>query len=153
MKKRNALHIQGKRAFFSLDAALAMLLAVLATVSFSAMESSAAASADSSAREISGTNLALRLSNYVVDEAGAATGGAVPGEYVKPGEIDPERLSAIGLQEIVSGAGLKYAKISLPGAQESFPPISAGAEQGEIFCVKRLVTLEKKPALMEVCAA
>lgn len=141
------------KAFFSLDASFAIFIAVLLFTSFAMLANSSAMLAKSYAKEISGTNAALRLSSYVLNEAAAQRGGPASDPYVKPGEIDTDRLGSIDLDAITARSGIPFASISVTGAAMEEASVSAGSRQPENFCVQRLALLDGGPALLKVCIA
>jgi len=146
---------KSKNGFFSIDAAFAIFIAVLMFTSFALLANSSAMFAASYAKEISGTNAALRLSSYVLNEAAAERGGPLSGPYVKVGELDPALLQSIDLDAIAIRSGLKHASVSVKDENKAdvVQPLVSGAGQPESFCVQRLALLRNEPVLMEVCIA
>ena len=162
-RARRQAHCSGAkahaRAFFSFDAAMAMVLAVFSFVSLAAIGQSSALFAESDSLEISGANLALRLSTYVLGEDGAQTGGGnefISATYVLPGVLDLEKLPAVP-QGLLAKSGRDYVSVSVEG--NSFPrrESEAGSRSSKTYCAKRLALaglppdFGKEPVLLEVC--
>jgi len=141
--------------FFSLDAAIALLIAVFAYVSLSLILSSAAASSSSGAHSVSSRLLSLRLSSLIMDEAGAESGGFGEGGYAKIGELDAQRLSALDLGAILSSTGRNFASVSLFSSEGRIFFSQAGQLPvgAEVFCTKRLALLSGEMARLEVCVS
>lgn len=151
------------KAFFSIDAGFAIILAVLMFASFSLLHRSAYLFASSYAKDVSGTNLALRLSSHIMNEAGAKHGDPLLGSYSKPGELDALRMQPPFLEPIlhgmVQGGKFRYARVAVSGSAIPMPASEAGAQGAENYCVKRLALMEVPPlmeneiVLMEVCVS
>ena len=141
--------------FFSIDAAFAIFIAVLLFTSFALLAASSSMFAASYAKEISGTNAALRLSSYMLNEAAAERGGAMDDPYVKVGELDMALLQSIDLDAITARSGMEYASVSVKDENKAdvAQPLVSGNPQPESFCVQRLALLRNEPVLMEVCVA
>ena len=140
------------RGIFSLDAAAALLVAAIAYASLSLILSAAAASSSSGAWGASSRLLSLRLSSFILGEAGAEAGGMGTGAYVKSGELDLSRLGTLGLQDFLSASGRRFASVAVlsKGKREFFS--SAGDAQGrEVFCTSRLALLNGQMARLEAC--
>ena len=146
------MHKRSLRAFFSIDAAFALLMVALAFIIFSLLASSAAAFASSSAAEVSKTNLALRLSSYIINDAAAQSGGIYPDNYVLPGELDTLKLQ-MALDDLVSQGKVRFAKVTVKDGSGSVQPFSAGTQADEAYCVQRLALISGELALLEVCVS
>ena len=143
------------KGFFSIDAAIALLIAAFAYVSLLLILSSAAASSSSGANAVSSRLLSLRLSSLIMDEDGAQTGGFGEGEYVKTGELDAGRLSALDLGALLSSTGRNFTSVSLFSSGEKVFFSQAGQlpAKAEVFCTKRLAIVSGKMARLEVCVS
>ena len=141
------------RAFFSFDAGLAAVLAVFSFASFSLLLSAAAYSADAVSREASSSLLALRLSSFLLDEAGAEKYGWGSGAYVKAGELDLSRLQQMDLGSLLMQTGKSYVKIRVEqGGSEAFFAES-GEKQAQVYCATRLGLLGGEIAKLEACVS
>ena len=124
-----------RKAFFSFDAAMALVLAVFSFVSLASIGQSSALFAQSDSLEVFGTNLALRLSTYVLSEAGAQTGGgmqSLSATYILPGELDIAKLPLI-LPDLLSKSGHDYASISVEGKLLLRLAFSAGTPPSKVY--------------------
>ena len=140
------------RAFFSFDAAFALLTAIFALFLFSLLASAASSSAHSQAAETSSSLLALRLSSLVMEEA-AQSGGEGRGSYRETGKLDDLRLREFDLQEILKRTGRAYASISVHGGEGELLSSSAGTAAAEKFCASRLALLDGEIVRLEVCVS
>ncbi len=140
------------RGIFSLDASAALLVATIAYASLSLILYSAATSSSSGAWGASSRLLSLRLSSFILGEAGAEQGGAGPGAYVKSAELDLSRLGKLGLREFLSSSGRRFASVAVFSREKQEFFSSAGDGQGrEVFCTSRLALLGGKMARLEAC--
>ena len=114
------------RAFWSIDAAFALVLAVAMFAMFSAVLRSAGMMASGGAEETSGALLSARFSSYALSQV---EGGK---------EID--------LQSILGQTGRGYASLR---AGDGFA--FAGEMNGSIYCTVRLYVKEGRMARMEAC--
>jgi len=139
-------------AFFSIDAAFALLIAIMAFISFSTLLSSAASSAKASADSSSSSLLALRLSSFIISES-EEKGGFGTASYRKAGEIDVERAEGIDLSEFLSQGKRDYAGFSISDSSGGIAGNSFGSPGNETYCAKRLVIVSGKIALLEACVS
>ncbi len=138
------------RAYFTIDAAFALLLAVFAYSSFAHLASSAGGRASAQSHEISSSLAALRFSSFVLEQAGAG-GGFGAGSYVSANEIDIGKLGTLDLGGLLARTGRDYAKISVRnGAGEVFLKETGEANE-EVFCAKRLAILSGEIVKLEAC--
>ena len=148
---------RSSKAFFSIDASFAIVIIALSFSMFLLLSGSAASFAASGAKDVSKTNMALRLSSYLLNDAAAESGGIYPDNYVMPGELDEAKLQPAILQPLLSDfvmqGKLQYAKVSLKGSAIPIPDSNAGQQTGDAYCVRRLALLSKEPALLEVCVS
>ena len=125
----------GALAFFSIDASFAILVVVLSFSMFALLSSSAASFASSSAKGVSKTNIALRLSSYILNGAAAESGGDPPDSYVLPGELDAGKLQSAPVQQplddLVSGGTVHFAEVSARGSGGQISDVSSGQPSGE----------------------
>jgi type II secretory pathway pseudopilin PulG len=142
----------GHKAFFSLDASLALLIAALSYALLSTLFLSAAQGASSSATSASMRLLSLRLSSFILDEAGAEAGGDGGSAYLKPGEISASSLQQAGIEPLRTKLGLRFASLSV-FSQEGLEYFSQSGEKGEggVFCTSRLALFSRKISRLEVC--
>ena len=142
------------KGFFSFDAAAAILIAVFAYASLSLLLSASAASASSSSSDASSRLLSLRVSSFILDEAGAQQGGFGLGAYVKSGELDLQRLGELDLHGVLTSTSRKFASVSVfSQGGEEFSSSSGEAGANGVFCASRLALLSGKMARLEVCIA
>ena len=114
------------RAFWSIDAAFALVLAVAMFAMFSAVLRSAGAMASGGAEETSGALLSARFSSYALSQM---EGGK---------EID--------LQAILGQTGRGYASLRTGDAFAY-----AGERNGSVYCTVRLYVREGRMMRMEAC--
>jgi len=121
MRKNSAM-----AAFWSIDAAFALVLAVAMFAMFSAMLYAAGASVARGAEDASGSLLSVRFSAYALQQLEA--GGA------------PD------LQWALGRTGREYASVR---AGNEFAEI--GARGADIYCTQRLMVREGKMVKVEAC--
>jgi len=119
------------RAFWSIDAAFALVLSVAMFAMLSAMLHSASTRALGGADEASGTLLSARFSSYALARV---EGG---------GEVD--------LQSVLDNTGGKYASLRVAGAQGEISFAFAGEKAGGIYCTQRLYVRGGRIAKLEAC--
>ncbi len=148
------IRLAGLRAFFSLDASVALLLAALSYAIFSTLLLSASQGASSLAATNSMRLLSLRLSSFILDEAGAEAGGAGAGRYVRSGEISASSLQSIDLDSLRARLGLRFAGLAV-FSQDGAEFSSQSGEKGEreVFCSSRLALFSGKISRLEVCVS
>lgn len=144
---------RSRRAFHSLDAALALAIAVLAFAGFSLLLSGSSSRLQSQARQESGELLALRLSSYLLDAAAASGNQGAPGGYFSANEPDIARLQAVDLQGILQKTGADYASVSLLGSSGEIFSASSGEQGKEAFCASRLALADGKIVRLEACVS
>jgi hypothetical protein len=115
-----------RMAFWSIDAAFALVLAVAMFAIFSALMNAAAASAARGAEQASGELLSARFSSY-------AASMAESGE-----EVD--------LYGVLGRTGRRYASIRSGNAFDY-----AGEAEGGVYCTQRLVVRDGKMERLEAC--
>lgn len=149
--RRNSHGFQPEsRAFFSIDSAFALLIALFSVFSFSLLSQAAASSALSQSQQESSGLLALRFSSYALEQA-ARQGEGWGGGHMVEGEIDWNRLSQLDLRAVLAITGRSFAGIYVrDGGGEAFRSESGHAER-EKFCAKRLAAISGKPVLLEAC--
>ncbi|MCX6772256.1 MAG: hypothetical protein NTV88_00600 [Candidatus Micrarchaeota archaeon] len=117
------------RAFFSIDASFAIVVVVLSFAMFSLLSSSAASFAAEGAKDVSKTNIALRLSSYILNDAAVKSGGDPPDNYVFPGEIDENKIQPAFMQPMLSDAvsqgKFHFAKVSVKRGAAAIPIASS----------------------------
>jgi len=114
------------RAFWSIDAAFALVLAVAMFAIFSAMLHSAGMMALRGAEDASGALLSARFSSYALEK------------MEKGGQVD--------LESVLEETGRNYASLR---AGDSFA--YAGEAGGAVYCTQRLHVREGKMVKMEAC--
>ena len=119
------------RAFWSVDAAFALVLSVALFAMFSAMLYSAGMSAARGADGESGALLSARFSSYAL--ALEQSGGSVD------------------LQSVLARTGRGYASIRMAGGGGEISFVSAGEKGSEVFCTRRIAVVGNKMERMEVC--
>ena len=144
---------RSRRAFYSLDAALALAIALLVFASFSSILSRNSSRLQSQARQESGELLALRLSSYILDSAAASGNEGAPGGYFSANELYIARLRAGGLQEILQKTGAGYASVSLVGSSGEIFSSSLGERGAEVFCAGRLALSSGEIVRLEACVS
>jgi len=142
---------KASQAYFSIDSALAITIALFSFASFALILSSAAANASSGASQASSSLLALRFSSFVLEKS-ALSGGAGPGAYRSENEIDVSRLGAIDLNDALLRTGRKFARISLKSRNGELFSAEQGERGGrEVFCARRLAVSSGQICLLEAC--
>ena len=114
------------RAFWSIDAAFALVLSVAMFAIFSAMLHSAGMMALGGADEASGSLLSARFSSYALSQT---DGGK---------EVD--------LQSVLEGTGRGYASLRV-GDEFAY----AGKKGGAIYCTQRLDVRDGRMVKLEAC--
>ena len=114
------------RAFWSIDAALALVLAVAMFAIFSAMLYSAGMTAQRGADETSGALLSARFSSYALEKM--------------------EMAEAIDLESVLERTGRNYTSLRV-GNEFAY----AGETGGAVYCTQRLDVREGKMVKMEAC--
>ncbi|MCX8174595.1 MAG: hypothetical protein N3E51_00105 [Candidatus Micrarchaeota archaeon] len=144
---------QSKRAFFSADAAFALLCAVIAYSLFALLLSASADSASRAAQDCSKSSLAIRLSSHLLEERWAVLGGQWGGSFVSRGELDLNRISSQDLESLRTRLGLKFASARITGAQGEIFSAESGQKGAQVFCASRIGIAFQKPVLVEVCVS
>ncbi|MCX6771401.1 MAG: hypothetical protein NTX79_05080 [Candidatus Micrarchaeota archaeon] len=129
MRKANRHQIT--RAFWSIDAAFALVLAVAMFAMFSAMLYAEGMVASRDADETSGVLLSARFSSYALVQA---EGGK---------EVD--------LQAVLERTGRKYASLRLSGSDGESSFAYAGEKAGAIYCTQRLYARGGNMVKLEAC--
>ena len=138
-------------AYFSIDAALALVIVVVAYSSFAHLASSAAAHAGAQSQETSSSLLALRFSSFALEWA-AAGGGEGPGSFYSANELDRDKLNELDLGAVLSQTGKRHAKITVVGSKGGVLfEKEAGNPQEEEFCSGRLALLSEDMVRLEAC--
>ena len=119
------------RAFWSIDAAFALVLSVAMFAMFSAMLYSAGMSASRGADEASGTLLSARFSSYALVQMGSGK------------EVD--------LQSVLGQTGRKYASLRMAGSAGELSFAFAGEKAGGVYCTQRLFVREGRMVKLEAC--
>ena len=114
------------RAFWSIDAAFALVLSIAMFAMFSSMLYSESLSALRGADETSGVLLSARFSSYALEKAG--------------------RGETVDLQSVLEGTGRKYASLRV-GDEFAY----AGEKNGAVYCTQRLGVREGRMVKLEAC--
>lgn len=114
------------RAFWSIDAAFALVLAVAMFAIFSAMLYSAGMMALGGADDASGALLSARFSSYALEKM--------------------ERSEQIDLASVLERTGRNYTSLR---AGDEFTPV--GNESGAVYCTQRLYVDGSKMIKLEAC--
>jgi len=117
------------RAFWSIDAAFALVLSVAMFAMFSAMLYAASTMALSNADEASGVLLSARYSSYALSQI--------------------ENGREINLQAVLEQTGRKYASLRIAGMGENLT--FAGEKSGDIYCTRRIYVQDGKMMKLEAC--
>ena len=117
------------RAFWSIDAAFALVLSVAMFAMFSAMLHSASIMALSGADETSGVLLSARFSSHALSQ------------------IEDGR--AVDLQAVLEQTGRKYASLRIVGTSENLT--FSGEKSGDIYCMRRIYIQDGKMMKLEAC--
>ncbi len=115
-----------RSAFWSIDAAFALVLSVAMFAMFSAMLYSQSLAVQRGADETSGVLLSARFSSYALEKAG--------------------RGEAVDLASILEKTGRKYASLRI-GDEFAY----AGEKDGAVYCTQRLDVRGGRMARMEAC--
>lgn len=135
------------KGYFSVDAALALVIVVFSYASFAFLASHAGASADEESRQISNSLLSLRFSSFLLEEA--IVEGA-PG-HSSINELDLSRFEELDLKEMLSGMGKNYAKVSVSRKEGEVFSKWEGEAGEEVFCSNRLALLSGEIVRLEAC--
>jgi len=119
------------RAFWSIDAAFAVVLSVAMFAMFSSMIYAAGAKASMGADETSGTLLSARFSSYALERMGNG----------KP----------VDLQSILEATGRKYTSLRTSDSSGELSFEFAGERAENIYCTARLYVREGEMLKMEAC--
>ena len=119
------------RAFWSIDAAFALVLSVAMFAMFSSMLYSESLTVLKGADETSGVLLSTRFSSYALEQ------------MEKGGQVD--------LQAILGKTGRKYASLRMEGAEGELSFASAGEKNGDVYCIQRLDVHEGRMVKLEAC--
>jgi hypothetical protein len=125
MCKRN------ERAFWSIDAAFALVLCVSMFAMFSALLYSAGMSAGNGACGASGALLSARFSSYALPQVEAGK------------EVD--------LQAVLARTGKEYASLRAAGAEGEVSFDFAGEAHGGVYCTQRILLRDGKMVRLEAC--
>jgi len=135
------------RAYFSLDALLALSISIFAFFAAAGLLAVSAASAQQGAEENSHSLAALRLSDAVLEKASAHPGAG----YFSANEITVQGMQSIGLPSLAQSAGCSYARTIVGRGEEILFSDSFGSANGEVFCAHRLALFEGKVSFLEAC--
>ena len=119
------------RAFWSIDAAFALVLAVAMFAIFSSMLYAAGMMALKNADETSGALLSARFSYYALEQI--------------------EKGGGIDLQSVLGQTGRKYASLRTISATGELSFAFAGETAGGIYCTQRLDVQEGRMVKLEAC--
>ncbi|MCX8197788.1 MAG: hypothetical protein N3F07_01135 [Candidatus Micrarchaeota archaeon] len=136
------------KAYFSIDALFAMSISIFAFFAFSGMLSAFASYAHQSADENARSLLALRISDYIVAEAGERQSS-----FYFSNRLSRESLGSINPEKIRSSLGIGYLSVSLADGKEPALIFSSGEIHKEAHCARRLVEYEGSVSVLEVCAS
>ena len=120
-----------RRAFWSIDAAFAIVLTVAMFAMLSALLYSAGISAGKGADETSGTLLSARFSSYALSRM--------------------EAENDIGLKSILGRTGRNYTSLRTANADGETSFDSAGEKPDEIYCTRRIAIRDGKMMRLEAC--
>lgn len=143
--------LAGKQAFFSLDAAVALVMVVAVFSSFHLLFSSAASKAASQAEEASSSLLAVRLSSYFLEKAAVSSDSFAAGAYYSANELDEGKLRALDLEEALLQTGRKFASVSVKGEAGEIFFSQAGKQGNQTYCAGRLAKLSGETVRLEAC--
>ena len=135
------------RGYFSVDAALALVIVVFAYASFAYLASHAGASADEESRQISNSLVSLRFSSFLAEEA--ITKGTEGHSSVN--ELDLSRLLDLDLKGMLKEMAKSYAKVSVGGREGEIFSKWEGEAGEEVFCSARLALLNGEIVRLEAC--
>ena len=119
------------RAFWSIDAAFALVLSVAMFAMFSSMLYSEGISALGGADETSGVLLSARFSSYALAQI---EGGK---------EVD--------LQTVLEKTSREYASLRIVGSAGELSFAFAGEKRGSIYCTQRLDVHDGRMVKLEAC--
>ena len=120
-----------RHAFWSIDAAFALVLSVAMFAMFSALLHSAGMHVLRGADETSGILLSARFSSYALAQI---EGGK---------EVD--------LQAVLGQTGRKYASLRMADSDEELSFAFSGEKTDDIYCTRRLDVREGRMARLEAC--
>ena len=127
-KANNAWHA---RAFWSIDAAFALVMSVAMFAMFSAMLYSAGKMALDGADETSGALLSARFSSYALSQMDGGN------------EVD--------LQSVLEKTGRKYASLRADGSAGMLSFAFSGEKTRDVYCSQRLYVRDGRMARLEAC--
>ena len=122
-----------RKAFWSIDAAFALVLAVAMFAMFSSVLYAASALSLHSAADESLSLLSVRFSSYAL--------------------LQLEKGEAVDLKWMLLRTGREYASISMSDVDGSVLFASEGERGGKIFCTRRLAHISGKMVKVEACIA
>ena len=118
-------------AFWSIDAAFALVLSVAMFAMLSSILYAAGMSASRGADETSGVLLSARFSSYALERM--------------------ERGGDVDLQAVLAGTGKRYASLRTAGVEGEISFAFAGEGGGNAYCTARLYAREGRMVRMEAC--
>ncbi|MFA6213697.1 MAG: hypothetical protein WC717_00265 [Candidatus Micrarchaeia archaeon] len=121
----------GARAFWSIDAAFALVLSVAMFAMFSSLLHAAGVSAARGAEETSGSLLSARFSSYALSQM--------------------ENGKDADLQGVLGRTGRRYASLRVADADGEISFDFAGEKNREVYCTARIALVGKAMVRMEAC--
>jgi hypothetical protein len=140
-----------RQAFFSLDAMLALAIAIFAFASFSLLLSSAGALASSQSKQASSETLAIAFSSHILEKCAVRPLYGSPDSHSKTNELDENCLRSLNLQDELANSGRAFAGVSLSGAGGEIFLSESGVKGTGVFCARRLVLFSGKISRLEAC--
>jgi hypothetical protein len=142
---------KGLNAFFSFDAAFALLFACATLLMFIMLASAAGKSAQDSSERESGNLLALRLSSEVLLQLEEKGGVSPQAKYSNAWVVDPTLLPSLNAEGLASRANRNFTRVSIHSlAGEAFSS-SYGQQASQAYCANRLALMGNEPVRLEVC--
>ena len=119
------------RAFWSIDAAFALVLCVAMFAMLSALLYSAGISAARGADDASGSLLSARFSSYALSQVEGGNG--------------------VDLPSVLARTGRAYASLRMESDEGETMSDFAGEMPGEVYCTQRIALREGKMIRLEAC--
>ena len=118
-------------AFWSIDAAFALVLSVAMFAMFSSMLYTESLTVLKGADETSGVLLSARFSSYSLSQIESGQG--------------------VDLQSVLGRMGRKYASLRIAGTEGEISFAFAGEKTGDVYCTQRLDVHDGKMVKLEAC--
>ncbi|MEM4633534.1 MAG: hypothetical protein QW275_00060 [Candidatus Anstonellaceae archaeon] len=134
--------------YSSFDSLFAMAISIFVFFSFASLLHSSSSLAKQTSNENSGELLALRISDYFIEQAGDPSLS-----HFHANHMDRLSLANLDLEELSNYLGKNYISASIIRQDEVLISTSFGSAEGEIYCASRLVEFEGEISTFKVCVS